>query len=71
MAQADWVQSVKFASFGTSSNEVKFTTVTFLFKFQTNKRLSELSESFVTLYVMIKGENTNKEKSYNDKYISQ
>lgn len=41
MEQADWVQSDKCASSGTPSNELRFRTVTFLLKFQANKRLSE------------------------------
>jgi len=41
MEQADRVQSDKFASSGTPSNEFRLSTVTFLFKFQANKMLSE------------------------------
>lgn len=50
MEQADWVQSVKLASLGTPSNELKSTTVSFLLKFQANKRLSE---SLINLKTMI------------------
>jgi len=50
MEQAERVQSDKFASSGTPSNELRLITVTFLLKFQANKMLSE---PLITLRVTI------------------
>lgn len=41
MEQAVSVQSDRFTSVGIPSNAFRFRTVTFLLKFQANKRLSE------------------------------